>query len=83
MVKEKKAYIKCGGCKEVFYSGIRIDNRGDVVIDKKFDKPISGVCPSCGHTNSSKDRQIELKPPTLVDFGEGSFADMENAECGS
>ena len=76
MVKDKKAYIKCSGCKKVFYSGIRIDNRGEVVIDKKVDKLISGVCPSCGYTNS-KDRKIELKPPTLVDFGKTPVADMD------
>ena len=76
MIKNKKAYIRCSGCKEVFYTGIRIDKQGDVVIDNKFDTPISGVCPSCAHSNSSKDREIELKPPTLVDFGKTPIADM-------
>jgi len=58
---KKKAYIRCRGCGEVYYTGVLINTVGMVSLEKGYDRP--RACPSCGDLNT-KTQMINLESTT-------------------
>ena len=68
--QNKKAYFKCTNCDKPYYTGVLVDDIGNLLLDDKQDNP--GTCPLCG-THFAEASEIEVLLKTIkIDLTENT-----------